>query len=373
MADLLLAFDPGSSLSKALYTTYPFQLELMVMEPEVFRVDQESIELYEQNRIGQSSPENSAWIEWLGEYRAVGYLAKTRFHGTAGLKELKFGRALYKLLAIVGAIAQKKLLPSKFSMSLGLLLPWGEYQDRERFKRLASEALANFSFRGQRYAISLEGFDCMPEGAGLLLRGRQSNTSLRQESIAVIMIGYRNASALVWERGAMTCGNTSNLGFIRLIEKVQEFTSGQNPDALAAAIYQAGPKIKPKAFRHLVQTTDPRLQDEEIAQIVQAVKTFRAEHWQMLKSWQQEVVPAGITEVILGGGTATYYRPELNRFYPNAAIAWCEQLEKRVEAAFGGRAENHCLDYRLTDVYGYFFYLLSQQQQEKRQEEQISV
>ncbi|MCC5667984.1 hypothetical protein LC653_29955 [Nostoc sp. CHAB 5784] len=49
-----------------------FNPELILMEPEVATVPQESLEIYEQILIGESNPENSAWIEYLDKCIAVG-------------------------------------------------------------------------------------------------------------------------------------------------------------------------------------------------------------------------------------------------------------------------------------------------------------
>ncbi|MGH2416458.1 MAG: ParM/StbA family protein, partial [Microcystaceae cyanobacterium] len=158
MADLCLAFDPGSSLSKGIYTLKPFKMEWLVMEPEVVQVPYVGIEQYESNRIGNPHPENQAWIERQGNYYAVGFLARKRFYGRVALKEVKYRQAVDKVLAMVGAIASSKRLPREFSLSLGILLPFGEYEDRKRFKELMAEALENFSFRGQLYRVKLEQF-----------------------------------------------------------------------------------------------------------------------------------------------------------------------------------------------------------------------
>lgn len=232
MADLVVAFDPGSTLSRAFYTAKPFNLELLLMEPEVASVRKQSIEAYERNKIGKAAPENSAWVEYEGKYRAVGFLAKNRFHANPGLQELKFEKAIYKVLALVGSIAQNKSLPARFNLGIGVFLPWGEYQDRQRFQQLLAQALANFTFRGQKFSIVLETFDCMPEGGGLITRGRRPGFSLRQQTVVVVMVGYRNASALVLCRGEMTGADTNNLGFVRLIEQVKAQTSGQEDNEL---------------------------------------------------------------------------------------------------------------------------------------------
>ena len=63
MADLAIAVDPGGSFLKCFSTISSFMPQLTLMEPEVALVPQQSIEVYERNKIGSAAPENSAWIE----------------------------------------------------------------------------------------------------------------------------------------------------------------------------------------------------------------------------------------------------------------------------------------------------------------------
>lgn len=357
MADLVVAFDPGSTLSRAFYTAKPFNLELLLMEPEVASVRKQSIEAYERNKIGKAAPENSAWVEYEGKYRAVGFLAKNRFHANPGLQELKFEKAIYKVLALVGSIAQNKSLPARFNLGLGVFLPWGEYQDRQRFQQLLAQALANFTFRGQKFSIVLETFDCMPEGGGLITRGRRPGFSLRQQTVVVVMVGYRNASALVLCRGEMTGADTNNLGFVRLIEQVKAQTSGQEDNELTKIICQAGCKVGLKDLAPLSRSSDPGLQKEEILHIRSVITEARAEYWEMLASWLRNIAPPVIDEVILAGGTTNYLKPELTAFFGHTQINWCEHLESRIKDIFASEVAAQSLDFRLTDVYGLFFYL----------------
>ena len=172
MADITVAFDPGSLMSKAMSTVKPFKPELLLMEPEIAKVSQQSLIDYEENKLGNASPENSAWVEYKGEYQAIGFLAKDRYHADLNLVQPKFRIAMFKTLAILGSIAQKKSLPNGASVRLGFLLPYGEYEDRKLFEQIITSALASFRFRGEERSFELESYICRPEGFGLLSRGR---------------------------------------------------------------------------------------------------------------------------------------------------------------------------------------------------------
>ncbi len=366
MVDLILGVDPSSSGSKGFFTTIPFQLELSLMEPQLAQVKADSLDAYQKNLLGSTSIEDSAWIALDGEYYALGFLAQ-KFYGTLGLKQLKYQRALYKVLAMVGAIAQRKQLPTRFKLSLGLLLPYGEYTDRDRFHQIVKKALAQYCFRGTEYNVELVNFVCRPEGAGLLMRrGAVEKESLGRRTVLVIMIGYRNASFLLLERGQVKQGWTTPLGFIRMIEPIKSMTSDLDETSLTAAICRAGSRVKAAELASLVRSVGAELQKLELAEIVKAVKLARGQYWQMLVNYINTEIPnfTEIDEVILGGGTAHYWRAELERFLnkKQVSINWCSHLESRIASFLGQRREEESLEYRLTDAYAFFFYLMSNTQ-----------
>ncbi|MBW4617731.1 MAG: ParM/StbA family protein [Desmonostoc vinosum HA7617-LM4] len=357
MADLTVAIDPGGSGLKGFFTLDAFKPELILMEPEVASVPKHSLEAYEQTKIGNSSPENSAWIEYKGEYHAVGFLARKRFHADLQLQRRKFVLALPKVLAMIAAIADKYELPNGTTIRLGILLPWGEYQDRVLFERLVTEALADYKFRGQQKSFSVDLFLYLPEGGGVLTRGRAPGSSLKEQTVAVVMLGYRDASILLVERGEMSVGRTQSLGFAKMIDAVKSQTSGLNQHKLVTAICKAGKNVSPKALEELVVSLDPAYKNHEISTIRQAISNAREEYWMMLSGWLKLHVPRDTDEVLLAGGTSNFFRCELTNLFSFSKVNWCEHLEKQINSSFSSQVINKSLDCRLTDVYGLFFYL----------------
>lgn len=355
MSPLKLAVDPGGSFLKCFYTLESFKPELLLMEPEVATVPLESLQAYEQSKIGNSSPENSAWIEYQNSFQAVGFLARKRFNADLQLQRRKFELALPKVLAMVGAISNKHDLPNNSSIQLGILLPWGEYQDRALFQQLITQALADYKFKGQPKSFKLDAFVCLPEGGGILTRGRAPGSSIKDQTIAVIMLGYRDTSILVIERGEMSKGKTEPLGFSKMIESVMSQTSGLNPHQLTAVICKAGRNINTKALEELAMV-DAAYKEHEITTIKNAITNGRKEYWMMLSNWLKLQVPRDVDEVIIGGGTAHYFRSQLNNLFSTTKVNWCDHLETQITDNFSQVAAKS-LQYRLTDVYGLFFYL----------------
>lgn len=366
MDTLTLAVDPSASYLRGFFTLDSFKPEILLVDPEVTVVTKQSIELYERDRIGTVAPENSAWVEYKGEYWAVGQLARKRFQADLQLKKLKFELALPKVLAMVGALAEKHSLPNSSAIRLGILFPCGEYQKRSAFKQLITEALANFRFRGKEYSFVLETFICLPEGGGVLTRGRPPGASLREQIVYVVMIGFRDVSILPVERGDMNNGYTEPRGMSNMLYAIKGRTAGLDMHKLLTAICKAGKAVNPKALTELVENVSPAYQDAEISSIRQTIQEAREEYWMMLSQWLRQRVPREADEIILAGGTANYFRAELNALFSHSQINWCEELEKQLNHTFAAQINAKSLHYRLTDVYGMFFYLCGTANQVRR-------
>jgi hypothetical protein len=361
--DLLLSLDPGSSMTKMVYrvlSSVPKKPELFCMEPELIGIAKESIDLYESGRINSPSPENESWIELSQDFYAVGFLAQKHFEARVKLSELKYENAIPKVLAAVGAIATREGLGTSFTLSLALLLPYGEWEDRERLERGLTQALSNFSFRGQQFAIHLGCFECMPEGGGLVLtRSKKLGADFNQMNIAVLMLGFRDISAVLFERG-LSSGTSDNLGLAWMLERVKSRTSGQNLQDLLLAIHQSGATLKPKYFKSLARSKKAEFKALEVTQIIEVTTMARKEYWSKVSDWLNSNVPTNLDLVIIGGGTSNYLGNELKTIFAHTTISWAAELEEDVRLAFNLSQEKDSLCLRLTDVYGLFRYLHSQ-------------
>ena len=354
MAALCLAFDPSSSLSKGLYTLGSRELQWLSMEPEVIQIGEAAISQYRERPFNSARPEDEAWIEVANLSVAVGYFARERFYANPALRVFKSERARYKILAMVGAIAVKNQLPNRFDLDLGVLLPYGEYEDRVNLNRLLLEDLADFKFRGQRYQVSLRQFDCLPEGGGLLLRGLKPGDNGTQG--LVIMVGYRNASYLLMERGTFQRGETRDLGFVQMLERVMETSAGFSSLEIAGPVCQAGKRVNRSPLKPLCRNEQNQLDHERLKRLIASIKTSRKAYWEMLSDWLNTCRFPLTQRVMLSGGTAYYYQEELEKYFSQQGgqISWGSHLEERVQLLIGNRED---LKYRLTDVCGYFYWL----------------
>lgn len=357
MADLTIAFDPGSTSSRAFCTLKPYKPELLLMDSAVAKCTQRSIESYVENRVGNPAPETDAWIEYQGQHRAVGPLAKEYFGADINVEDSKLELATWKTLAVIGAIAQNKGLSNGATIRLGLLLPFSEYEDRKLFEPFINEALAGYRFRGEERSFELESFVCCPEGFGIVSRGRPAGESLRDKKIVVVMVGYRDASVYTMRSGVISGGKSEDMGFHRFIQLVQERTSRLPTDRLIAAICNAGPKISTRALGHLFKGWDSLFKEAQLSKLRSAIAIAQEQYWLSLSDWIRRNLPPRFDEVIVGGGTAHYYEREFNSFFSGVKPNWGAGLEEQLNRFYLPQISRYSLSYRLPDNYGFFHYV----------------
>ncbi|MEM7561293.1 MAG: ParM/StbA family protein, partial [Planctomycetota bacterium] len=227
-----------------------------------------------------------------------------------------------------------------------------EWENRELFERRLREALCEFEVCGRRFSVELEQFLCRPEGSGLIWsRSRQQGMAFRHKKVVALMLGYRDASLALVDRG-VTSGATVPLGMAWLLQRVRQRTAGQELASLAIAVHRAGTKIRPEKFASLTLSEDPENQSEESAEIAEAVRLARQEYWDAIARWLRESIPNELDEAIVAGGTADYLKSELKAYFGRVPLSWAAEVEEDVQRAFNLSDHNLCL--RLADSYGAF-------------------
>lgn len=349
---VVIALDFGGSGTKGIYSLHESsQAHSLFMEPEVGDITVESIKTYEQNLMGATEPENRAWVSVNGKTLAVGYLAQSKYYANAGLAELKYERAVYKTLAAIWVVKEKLKLPSKIRIALCVLLPPGEFENKVEFEQLVRTFSADFLAGGIKMQVECVMFKCLPEGAGIFLsHQKRVGEALKQRVCAVAMVGFRNASVLISHRGIVSReGKTSDLGMVRMVEKVVAATSGQTVERLTSAIASAGSDIDTRPLVRVLRSRSREGRTSELTTIVKAIRLARHEYVAVLTSWLDQVVPLDVEEILFCGGTADYLKKELNSHYPATPCIFSGLSVPR-------SLDKHSLGSRLADVYGAFLY-----------------
>ncbi|MDX2241566.1 MAG: ParM/StbA family protein [Leptolyngbyaceae cyanobacterium bins.302] len=314
---ILLAIDFGGSATKVFYQARfapTSSVHLLTMPPEVAQVSAPAIAGATAHSLGslQSSPEHRVWVGVPGEadYWAVGNFAQ-RFHAHAGLTQLKYERAVYKTLATLWIIEQQLALPATFRVSLACLLPAGEYEDRHRFQQKLTQALHQFETPTGLLHVQVDSFACAVEGSGVVLAHAQRSPNFSTTTTAVVMLGYRNASVLVFNQGNLVTARTCTLGFVQAVEHVLSHSSGQTHERLLAAIVQYLQSDSLAAFVPIVRARQEPDRTDEIKHLGAVTTQAIQDYSQTLLSWIDEVLPPGVDEVIFAGGSADLLRSHL--------------------------------------------------------------
>lgn len=349
----IIVIDFGGSSTKIMFVGTDGTIRFIAIEPEIVPVLKQSILDYSAGTLeSEADIENSIWIEVDGQYWAVGKLAKTEFAAVVNLSESKYERALEKTLAAVWLVKEKlKIKKDKFAIALAALLPPGEYQDKEKYERYLRAALENYTTPTGNLSVSLSMFDCKPEGSGIYLLHRQmQGDALKSRVCAIVMLGYRNASILIANRGEVKTreAKTSALGFHKMIGMVQSKTAGLEEQKLIEAIVAAGDSMRIKDLTVLARSKDSKYRADEVNEIVTAVRESRPQYFQMLVNWIDSKLPSDVEEIVFCGGTADYLATDLGKHYGHLELSCHADVAIPDEIDTGGFGN------RIADVLGVF-------------------
>lgn len=356
-----LAFDPGSSLTKVIYQVSGDDLseaKFLCMEPEVMELPISSIEMRDQ--IGMLTGENDAWLTNKKKDKTcqvVGQLAR-QFGTKPNLAPLKYEGILPKFLATVGAIVEKEKLSPQVEIKAAVLLPYGEFADREELEQQLSSQMKSFYFRGQRINGQLTNIKCFPEGGGFAweLRSEKGDEWFNHGIGIVLMLGHRNSSCLVFENGVLNQKRsaTSDLGFARMLDLIIQQTSGQDRENLTRAVYEVGEDIKAdhKLVRVMTRSKESANINREAQRLADAISTARQDYFRFFKDWFDPLCPQRINWLVIGGGCAYYFKPELSKYLHWTDPRWGEMPEEDFQNLVSWSEDS--LRYRIVDVWKFF-------------------
>ncbi|PSB06143.1 hypothetical protein C7B62_23610 [Pleurocapsa sp. CCALA 161] len=382
---LKLVVDPGTSLSKILYIVDEGTVKWMTMGAEYLTLPSESAKSLPIDS-GMGQPEDNAWVRLSksGECHAVGFVA-SNYRATVSIKKLKHESLPFKILAAVGAIAQREKLGNSFKLKLGILLPYSEYRLEHDWSSELKTALSSFYFQDRLFKVKLASFSCKPEGYGMakFISRCESADYFHQGNTAVVMLGYRNTSCLFFRRGTVSKpeSGTTDLGFYTLLDKlIEKVPSLSRSDILKAMSNESEEtygrvgnnqtyfsyKESPATinFASLVKSATSELAEEETEKIKLNYDISLNEYWSLLKNWLEETLPRTkeIDAFVLGGGSYDLLSDHFSR-YVNSLSAKCfdtdsaSELKKYLLYGKDPRKERFMRDslaVRFADVWGFF-------------------
>lgn len=331
------------------------------MGPQILWLPRSSVDSYKSSlsAIDALRPEDDAWLSFkksANECVVLGHLAK-QFHGTPKLDQLKFEQGAAKLMAAIGSIIQKEGLDPEIEVIVSTLLPFGEYVNRVQLEQQFRREAKNYYFRNQKINVYTNTFTCLPEGGGFIASRirEQGEEWFADRKVVVLMCGHRNTSLLVFDKGGMSQNSqTTNLGFINLVDSVIQRTSLNEAEKLTKAIYRMGDDVSPEnpSLRLLLKSFDPDNFEREANDLASAIQAAREEYWALLKDWLESAVPRELDEMIIAGGGAHYLKGRLDRYLSWAEPAWnAGGVPSQLSSLFASHPDGDSLAIRFCDVY----------------------
>jgi hypothetical protein len=248
----------------------------------------------------------SSWVSDPDGTYLLGQGAKS-YHGSAlGTEELKYKKALYKTLAMVGYFAQVFSVPNKAKISIGVLLPFNEYRrSQEDFGRDLRVAIENFTYCGKSMSFELVILLVRPEGSGIFMGGLSSDVA-RDGSLLIITMGFRNTSGLFHDSGMLNPANssTSDFGYRWLVTKVAQQAGYKDEEWILEQIFSADGDRDVKAF---ASAATPM-------------------YWNQLRAWLDSLPKA--KRIVFSGGTALTLEETIKNEITNNI--WPQKLHDKV-------------------------------------------
>jgi len=365
MTTIRVAFDPGSSLTKFVYSIECQHPRLMTMASETLALKDELFHRKRDGRgdVGVVNGINDAYLKYRKRDRvtyAVGDLA-SQFSAEADLSRSKYELGVPKFLAAIGAIVDREECFSDEPIEVlpVPLLPYGEFVSQKDFVSQLEDHGKRYYFRNQKIRLSLPEVNVIPEGTGFfmqLVSERGMEWAEKREAICFLMIGHRNASFLTFRHGLLdrNQSGTSDWGFVRLVDRAVEYSSGQNRQRLTRDIYELGDAIEAShpIVQSLTLTKEERNIENEAQQLVEAISLAREDYWQSLRQWLSNIVPRRVNSLTVAGGGAFYLRSEISKYLDWANLEW--RVADSENPLLNGHPDTS-LQHRIGDVSAAFY------------------
>jgi hypothetical protein len=294
--------------------------------------------------------EDYAWLNFQDTYIVVGSLAR-EFDAEDRLRDFKYESAIYKVLAAIGTIADKHWRkPKSFRVTLGILLPWNEYNDRSLFAERLRELGKSYRFRSSlTLSLKFNKIEVRPEGYGLFstlyrtVNRVGTNKPLYSGHFGILMLGHRNVSGLYFERGRLVKGDSPLLGFSNLCDRVVELSSRSDRERVALALnsavsnspsfysftpfdqeYSSGSWQLLKSYpcweeteeiEKLCFSRENKLRSAEAQRLGKAIRSALDEYSEKLTGWLRRIFPETLDGLIISGGARLFLEPCLEQYF----------------------------------------------------------
>ena len=319
--------DTGASRTKFIYGRSGGKPEFHSMSPYCKEVEWERASaLTAWGAVGIES----AVVLAGGKTYVVGKEVESDFGSDITNKERKYEKAIYKCLATIGYLAEVHGVENGSTISVGILLPFNEYNTRQQFVASFKEFIKDFDYCGVHKSYELNGLTVRPEGSGVERFGIPKSINRATSRIASAVIGHRNASWLVTMNGLPQINecSTVDLGFRWLVQKVEQRTGFHDELSTAEQVFNS-------------------YGGESLPDIEDAVFFLKDSYWAQLKEWFESRPPVDC--VVMSGGASLALRDELTSLFGNRCV-WPDKLTAQVQRSI----KDPIMSVRFADALGLY-------------------
>lgn len=316
----ILVGDFGYSLFKPICQLADGTITAFPMEPHTVELFPDNLEKLRSQFKPNLPPENQVWVSYEKGTFAIGNLARAK-RAQMRTHELKQQSIIPKALSATWVSARKHGLGNKFRMVFIGLLPAGEMKARDALKQELTEALAEFETPTGTFKVKAH-VDFLAEGSGIAAYREITDPTFQSKICAFFMLGHRNASIFVTERGVQSTSRSSKWGFIQLVQEMADNVIERSVEELTPALCDAlgssyaayrNHDIDITPFYAIARTETGGVDDSQ--QLYAAAHAACDRYLGDLVGWMQNEVDALPTcdEVILSGGGAKLLHRLLNK------------------------------------------------------------
>ena len=169
----------------------------------------------------------------------------------------KYELGALRILCGLGILTQQQGIKHRnFNLDLCVLLPVNEFGDQEPFLKYFENIAKNWWFRGEAFSCTLRKTKIDREGASTLrylLSNKQYKDKYRNQTLGLVMAGYRNLSLFVLRKGKAEIQESPIQGFHKCVENICCHNATIKPTELNAALANAYYSLLPYELEEFPQ------------------------------------------------------------------------------------------------------------------------
>ncbi|MFP4135101.1 MAG: hypothetical protein ACLFTJ_13230, partial [Halothece sp.] len=246
---IIIVADLGASNPKFIASFKRNKLDYLILDSRIQNVPASLVNKHREEEewlIDERLPSEDAFLQLANEddYWVFGPLSQyfePEQRLDKNLKKYELGAL--RILCGLGLLAQQQGIKHRnFELDLCVLLPVNEIGDKEPFLNYFENMAKNWWFRGEAFSCTLRRKYVEREGASTLrylLAKQQYKDKYKNQTLGLLMAGYRNLSLFVLKNGKAEVQESPIQGFHKCVENICRNNAAIKPAELNAALANA--------------------------------------------------------------------------------------------------------------------------------------